>query len=193
MLIDEKVISILRVEDRVIVEYEVVSTKEVLRREYSETDYAVMMGLEPVQDEVEIEPRVTEEDGVVSLKRLDLEADDTNCHLKSYGNLWVFEVTLPKKGDKKGEHKHEFNHLHLIVKGKAKLTIFNDDGTVRRETVATAPQWLQIPKLTNHQIEALEDNTVGYCIHAVRNQEDEVVSDDFLYSTDPDIRETKEV
>ena len=53
MLIDEKVISIIRVEDKVIVEYEVVSTSEVRRREYTKTDYAVMMGLEPAQDKVE--------------------------------------------------------------------------------------------------------------------------------------------
>ena len=98
---------------------------------------------------------------------------------KSYGNLWVFEVLLEEAGIAKPKHRHEFDHLHLIVKGKAELIIFDDNDKEVHSEVFTAPQWVKIPKMQVHTFVALEDDTVGYCIHPMRDGDDDLVASDY--------------
>ena len=77
-------------------------------------------------------------------------------------NLWSRQMHFKKLGDTEQGHKHQFDHLTLLAKGKLKVKV-NDS-----ETVFTAPHMIYIHKDDNHELIALEDDTVAYCIHALR-------------------------
>lgn len=80
-------------------------------------------------------------------------------------NLWSKMMHFKKVGDIEYGHSHLFDHLTLLAKGKLKVTV---------EDVATeftAPHMIYIRKDKKHQLEALEDDTIAYCIHALRDKE----------------------
>ena len=60
-------------------------------------------------------------------------------------------------------HTHPFDHLTLLAAGSLKVTV---DG---QETIFKAPHMIYIHKDKIHELVALEDNTVAYCIHALRD------------------------
>lgn len=117
----------------------------------------------------------------ITMQRVDEAAAlPNNITAKTYGNLWVFEVNLAKTGDAKPRHKHEFDHLHFISNGSALFEIFNDVNEVVFSKEHIAPSWIKIPKDYDHQITATSDNTLGHCIHPMRNNSDEVVDSNYI-------------
>ena len=66
-----------------------------------------------------------------------------------------------KAGDIEHGHTHSFDHLTLLANGKLKIVV---DG---KESTFVAPQMIYIKAEKMHELTALEDNTVAYCIHAV--------------------------
>ena len=68
-----------------------------------------------------------------------------------------------KVGDLELGHTHPFDHLTLLASGSLKVIV---DGA---ETVFKAPHMIYIRKDKVHELIALEDNTVAYCIHALRD------------------------
>jgi quercetin dioxygenase-like cupin family protein len=62
-------------------------------------------------------------------------------------------------------HTHQFDHLTLLAKGKLKVTV---EGTVSE---FTAPHMIYIHKDKRHELQALTDDTVAYCIHALRDKD----------------------
>jgi quercetin dioxygenase-like cupin family protein len=68
-----------------------------------------------------------------------------------------------KAGDTEIGHTHPFDHLTLLASGSVKLTV------EEKETIFKAPHMIYIHKDKVHKLEALEDNTVAYCIHALRD------------------------
>lgn len=108
----------------------------------------------------------------------------TEADIKQFGNLWVYEINLPETGDTKPKHKHEFDHLHLIVKGKANFIVYDDkdENKIIHEETFTAPAWIEIPKNCSHQIKALRKNTIGYCIHPMRDTEDDLIDSNLRVS-----------
>lgn len=107
-----------------------------------------------------------------------------------YGNLWVFEIGLKEKGNQKPKHKHEFDHLHLIVKGSALFEVYDKDNNIIFTDTYTAPQWIKIPKMHDHQITALEDDTIGYCIHPMRNEDDDLIDSNYIEDILSDYKHT---
>ena len=95
-----------------------------------------------------------------------------------YGNLWIFEVKL-NKGEMKKSHKHEFDHLHQVLKGSAIVKVALSCGKALFEKEVTEGQYIRVPRDYYHSIEALEDY-LGNCIHAVRDTNNEVVETDFI-------------
>ena len=80
-------------------------------------------------------------------------------------NLFSRMMQFKKAGDIEKGHTHQFDHLTLLASGGLKVTI---------EGIATefrAPHMIYIHKDKVHEIVALEDNTVAYCIHALRDKE----------------------
>jgi quercetin dioxygenase-like cupin family protein len=84
-------------------------------------------------------------------------------------NLFSRMMHFESAGDTEQGHSHQFDHLTLLAAGKLKVTV---DGNV---TEFTAPHMIYIAKDKEHELVALEDNTIAYCIHALRtgkNEED---------------------
>jgi quercetin dioxygenase-like cupin family protein len=70
-----------------------------------------------------------------------------------------------KSGDTELGHTHQFDHLTLLASGSLRVTV---------EGVATefkAPHMIYIHKDKNHELVALEDGTVAYCIHALHDKD----------------------
>ena len=71
-------------------------------------------------------------------------------------------------------HTHQFDHLTLLATGKLKVTV---------EGVAsefTAPHMIYIHKDKVHELEALADETVAYCIHALRDKDSNEILDPLM-------------
>lgn len=77
-------------------------------------------------------------------------------------NLWSRMMHFKNSGDIEQGHSHQFDHLTLLAKGSLKIIVDN------KETVFNAPHMIYIKKDKFHTLVALENDTVAYCIHALR-------------------------
>lgn len=77
-------------------------------------------------------------------------------------NLWSRMMHFEKVGDIELGHTHDFDHLTLLASGSLEVT------TNGVATIFNAPHMIYIRKDINHKLVALQDNTVAYCIHALR-------------------------
>jgi quercetin dioxygenase-like cupin family protein len=84
-------------------------------------------------------------------------------NLGCVANLYSRQMHFQKTGDMEMGHTHPFDHLTLLAAGSLKVTV---DG---QETIFKAPHMIYIHKDKIHELVALEDNTVAYCIHALRD------------------------
>jgi uncharacterized protein YijF (DUF1287 family) len=80
-------------------------------------------------------------------------------------NTWVKQMHFAKAGDVNSGHKHIFDHQTLLAKGKVKVLVED------KETEFTAPTIIFIRAGYEHTLVAQEDDTVCYCIHAIRDGE----------------------
>ena len=98
-----------------------------------------------------------------------------------FGNIWVRQNELLKAGDSNGGgHKHKFDHVSLLTKGKVKVEI---EGYPAKEF--TAPTFIVIRKEHNHKFTALEDDTVWYCVFALRDLDGEPIDELYGQEHDP--------
>jgi len=88
-----------------------------------------------------------------------------NTKISVVANTWVKQMQFAKAGDFNDGHTHIFDHQTLLGKGSVKVTV---NGKVSE---FTAPTIIFIRAGFEHQIEALEDDTICYCIHAIRDGE----------------------
>lgn len=84
-------------------------------------------------------------------------------NLGCVANLFSRQMHFKKVGDMEMGHTHPFDHLTLLAAGSLKVTV---EG---KETVFKAPHMIYIHKDKVHELVALEDNTVAFCIHALRD------------------------
>jgi quercetin dioxygenase-like cupin family protein len=80
-------------------------------------------------------------------------------------NLWTRIMYFRKAGDYEETHAHNFDHLTILSTGKLKLTVNNKD------TICEAPMQIYLQAGLEHRFEALEDNTIATCVHALRNKD----------------------
>jgi quercetin dioxygenase-like cupin family protein len=80
-------------------------------------------------------------------------------------------MRFKKTGDIEIGHTHQFDHLTLLATGKLKVTV---EGVA---TEFTAPHMIYIHKDKIHALEALADETVAYCIHALRDKDNNEILD----------------
>ena len=78
-------------------------------------------------------------------------------------NLFSRQMHFQEAGDIEHGHVHSFDHLTLLASGSLRITV---DGLA---TEFKAPYMIYIKAEKNHELTALEDNTVAYCIHALRD------------------------
>lgn len=76
-----------------------------------------------------------------------------------------------KAGDANEGHVHNYDHTTLLAYGSVRVHV---DG---KTTDFKAPQMIYIQAGKSHFIEALEDGTVAYCVHALRDANTEEIID----------------
>jgi quercetin dioxygenase-like cupin family protein len=91
--------------------------------------------------------------------------NEPDIHIGCVANLYSRMMHFRKAGDTEIGHTHQFDHLTLLAKGKLKVVV---EGVA---TVFTAPQMIYIHKDKVHELQALTDETVAYCIHALRDKD----------------------
>jgi quercetin dioxygenase-like cupin family protein len=92
-------------------------------------------------------------------------------HIGCVANLYSRMMRFEKAGDVEIGHTHQFDHLTLLAKGKLKVTV---EGIMSE---FTAPHMIYIHKDKVHELEALTDETVAYCIHALRDKDNNEILD----------------
>jgi hypothetical protein len=86
-----------------------------------------------------------------------------------FGNIWVRQNLLEKAGDSTQGHYHKFDHVSLLATGKVQVEV---DGYPPKEF--TAPTFIVIKKEYSHKFTALADNTIWYCVFALRDEDGDV-------------------
>ena len=76
-----------------------------------------------------------------------------------------------KAGDANEGHTHNYDHITLLAYGSVKVHV---DGQISE---FKAPHMIYIQKGKSHYIEAMEDGTVAYCVHALRDKDSEDILD----------------
>lgn len=94
-------------------------------------------------------------------------------------SVWCKQMHFLKSGDNMYGHKHMHDHMTLLAKGKLEVSV----GDIKKNF--TAPQIILILKDEEHTLTALEDNTVAYCIHALRDYEDGDIIDEETRVSEP--------
>jgi len=92
--------------------------------------------------------------------------NEPTVQLSLVSNVFIKQLDFKKKDDFVVSHQHSFDHQTLLARGR--LRVFVDEDHVKE---FTAPAIIVIRSGQNHVMHALEDNTVAYCVHAVRNGE----------------------
>ena len=87
-----------------------------------------------------------------------------------FGNIWVRQNSILKKGEFFQGHKHHFDHVTLLVKGKILVEV---DGYGPKKF--EAPTFIIVKKDKMHKITALEDDVIYYCVFALRDDNGEVI------------------
>lgn len=82
-------------------------------------------------------------------------------------NLWLRQMHFAKAGDRNEGHVHNYDHMTLLAKGSVSVDV---DGQV---TDFAAPHMIYIAKGKRHFLIAKEDDTIAYCVHALRTGERE--------------------
>lgn len=86
-----------------------------------------------------------------------------------FGNIWVRQNVLERAGDFVGGHIHLFDHVSLLARGSVEVSI---DGYPPK--IFTAPTFIVIKKEHRHRFTALEDDTLWYCVFAIRDDDGEL-------------------
>jgi hypothetical protein len=81
-------------------------------------------------------------------------------------SVYVRQMHFKKAGDIEQGHAHIFDHQTLLSKGSIEIEV---QGV---KTKFTAPHIIFIRKNERHELTALEDDTVCFCIHALRDGDD---------------------
>lgn len=98
-------------------------------------------------------------------------------HIGCVANLYSRMMHFKQAGDTEMGHTHQFDHLTLLAKGKLKVTV---EGVA---TEFTAPHMIYIRADKMHELVALTDETVAYCIHALRDKDNNDIIDPSMIPT----------
>jgi hypothetical protein len=95
----------------------------------------------------------------------ELRPNSPSVTIGCVANLYSRMMHFKNAGDTEVGHTHAFDHLTLLASGSIRLIV---EGKV---SDFKAPHMIYIHKDKIHEVIALENNTVAYCIHALRDQE----------------------
>jgi hypothetical protein len=92
--------------------------------------------------------------------------DHPEIAVSCVSSVYVRQMHFKKAGDIEQGHSHQFDHQTLLSRGSVKITL---EGV---ENIYHAPHIIFIRKDHRHELVALEDDTLCYCIHALRDGND---------------------
>jgi len=111
---------------------------------------------------------IVEKDGIKIQEFVDENLQlDENTLISSIGcvaNVYIRQMNFNKIGDKNNPHLHIHDHTTLLASGSLECSV---NGNI---TIFNAPIMIYIAKDKLHFFTALEDKTVAYCIHAIRDK-----------------------
>lgn len=81
-------------------------------------------------------------------------------------NVYIRQMHFEKAGDVNEGHEHIFDHQTLLAKGSIKAVV---DG---KTSYFSAPQIIFIKAGVMHEFTSMEDGTLCFCIHALRDGDD---------------------
>lgn len=79
--------------------------------------------------------------------------------------LFVKQMHILKAGTRVPQHAHVYDHLTMLATGSVRVW---KDGALDGDYIA--PTGIMIAAGIKHTFEALEDDTVAYCIHAATGE-----------------------
>lgn len=83
----------------------------------------------------------------------------------SVKNMWVRQMFFREAGKREDGHAHPFDHMTLLARGALRVTV---RGRTTDFYARDGGKIIYIEKEVEHTLEALEDGTLAYCIHALR-------------------------
>lgn len=81
------------------------------------------------------------------------------------GNVFIRVNPLKNIGDKVEGHKHNFDHTTIVFTGAVHVKAVLPDGSVR-EGDFVAPSHFLVRKDVEHEIVAVQPNTVFWCVYS---------------------------
>jgi hypothetical protein len=91
-------------------------------------------------------------------------------------NLWSKMMHFKKANDTEFGHTHTFDHMTLLARGRLSVTV---DGVASE---FSAPQMIYIKAGKEHELTALEDDSLAYCIHALRDNAGDILDPSIIPS-----------
>jgi quercetin dioxygenase-like cupin family protein len=88
---------------------------------------------------------------------------DPTIKIGCVANLYSRMMHFEKAGDIEIGHTHQFDHLTLLASGSLRVIVDNISSDF------VAPHMIYIKADKKHELVALQDNTVAFCIHALRD------------------------
>jgi hypothetical protein len=98
-------------------------------------------------------------------------------------NVYTRLMFFKDAGDVEQGHYHTYNHASLLSSGSVLCEILDDNNSVVTSKIFKAPDLIFIAHDSKHKFTSLEPNTVLACIHALRNEADDILSPEFLVNT----------
>lgn len=85
--------------------------------------------------------------------------------IANVSNVWSLQMWFVHAGDIELGHRHHFDHVTLLAKGALRVTV---EGKTKDYDAAKGGRMILILKDELHKLEALKDDTLAFCIHALR-------------------------
>jgi quercetin dioxygenase-like cupin family protein len=97
-----------------------------------------------------------------------------NISIGQISNLFLRQMTFENVGDVEIGHTHPYDHMTLLASGSIRVK------TVDGVRDFTAPHMVYISAGKKHELEALTNGSVAYCIHVLRDDDGAIVSEDMI-------------
>ena len=102
--------------------------------------------------------------------------DDLKIGITCVSNVYTRMMHFQKKNIKELGHKHYYDHAMLLASGSLKVSVYDPDTKEFLPDVEyKAPTMIFIRKGLVHQLESLEENTVAFCVHALKDENEEII------------------
>ena len=115
-----------------------------------------------------IDPIVEEQPN--GLDALVLHGDGNPHEIANFGNIWIRKLYFPTKDMEYPGHAHTHDHVSLLMSGSVRVEVEGYEPAIYK-----APTYIVIHANHDHKVTALEDRTLWWCLHAMRDDTGEVV------------------